>query len=476
MKNLICVFMISLITVSCNDEFIHIDPISSVNVDALYETDKDFYDAFPPIYDVLQSIYNDFWMFGDLRGDDSWQEIIKNDSRSYMDLFTTTSSDGLMHNQWQLHYSGIYRANVILEKIADKDVPNKNRYIAEAKFLRALLYFNIVRIWGDAPLVTRSLTIEESYNLRREPRANIYDLIVADLSEAESGLPPQHPTQDVGKPTSGAAKALLGRVYLTTGDYELAESKLQEVTSMGYSLLPDFNDLWTYAEEHHSEYIFDIEYEEGIDEGTSLANRFVPNSLDFLKYYNMTSTEGGECNSPTPELISLFDDNDSRKLVTVGEPNGFYDDEHVFHRLPGNTSQTYTMKYMVPFQNQNDAKCNWKVIRYADVLLMYAEALNENSKTTQAIPYLNQIRSRAGVSEYPQGMTQSETREAIALERRLELSFEGVRWFDLVRTGEAYNVMKDNGMRDFMTVFPLPLSQIDLLNDAEIFPQNPGYD
>lgn len=477
MKKLISIITIaSLIMTSCNEDFINLEPISSVNSNALYQTDKDFYDAFPPIYDALQSIYNDFWMFGDLRADDSWQEIIKNNSVSYMDLFTTTSSDGLMHSQWQLHFSGIYRSNTILERIADKDIPNKDLYISEAKFLRALLYFNVVRIWGDVPLVTHSLTIEESYATPREPSANIYAQIISDLLEAENGLPLEHPAKDIGKPTKGAAKALLGRVYLTVGDYQKAESKLQEITNMGYDLLPDYNDLWDYSDEHHSEYIFDIEYEEGMDEGTSLANRFMPNYLEFLQFYNMTSTEGGESNSPSPVLISLFDDQDLRKLVTIGVPNGFYDNDSIFHPIPGNTSQTYTMKYMVEFDNRDDAKCNWKVIRYADILLMYAEALNENGKTPQAVPYLNQIRSRAGMNEYSIEMSQSETREAIVLERRLELSFEGVRWFDLVRTGEAYNVMKDYGMKDFMTVFPLPLTQIDLINGAEIFPQNPGYD
>ena len=107
---------------------------------------------------------------------------------------------------------------------------------------------------------------------------------------------------------------------------------------------------------------------------------------------------------------------------------------------------------------------------------MYAEALNENGKHQQAIPFLNQVRTRAGLEGYPNTMSQTETRDAIVLERRLELSFEGVRWFDLVRTGKAYEVMKDKGMAPYMTVFPIPLSQVQIINDPTIFPQNPGYD
>ena len=121
-----------------------------------------------------------------------------------------------------------------------------------------------------------------------------------------------------------------------------------------------------------------------------------------------------------------------------------------------------------------DSRANWKVIRYADVLLMYAEALNENGKTSEAITYLNMVHKRAGLTEYS-NLTQDQTRENIYLERRLELSFEGHRWFDLVRTGRALSVMAPMGMKDYMTVFPLPLSQIQLINDPAIFPQNKGY-
>ena len=122
-----------------------------------------------------------------------------------------------------------------------------------------------------------------------------------------------------------------------------------------------------------------------------------------------------------------------------------------------------------------DSRANWKVIRYADVLLMYAEALNENGKTSEALKQMNKVRVRGGVPIYT-GLSQAATRDAIALERRLELSFEGHRRFDLLRTGKALSVMAPYGMKDYMTVYPLPLSQIQLINDKTIFRQNPGYD
>ena len=440
------VVLVSSLAISCSNDFINILPTSSVSVDILYKTDKDFKDALTATYSVFQDLYQNFYVFGDIRGDDSWMQIYKNNSPSYSDLFTITSSDG-------------------------------ERYIGEARFLRALAYFDLVRIFGAVPAVTTPVSIEGSYRVPREPVENVYEtIIIPDFIAAESALPAKCSGDEVGRATSGAAKSLLGRVYLTKGDFLNAESKLKEVTTMGYQLLANYEDLFDYTKsEHHSEYIFDIEYQSGIGEGSTFTTAFFPNFSEMNEFFNITGA-GQEYNNPTQELISLFVPGDTRKEVTVGVPGGFYDADSVFHALPTSTNQTYTKKYFDSSPVRADSKANWKVIRYADVLLMYAEALNENGKPQQAIPFLNQVRTRAGLEGYPNTMSQTETRDAIVLERRLELSFEGVRWFDLVRTGKAYEVMKDKGMAPYMTVFPIPLSQVQIINDPTIFPQNPGYD
>ena len=374
------------------------------------------------------------------------------------------------------YLSGKYNLSKI-EEAEIEAVPNKERYIGEARFLRALAYFDLVRIFGAVPAVTTPVSIEGSYRVPREPVENVYEtIIIPDFIAAESALPAKCSGDEVGRATSGAAKSLLGRVYLTKGDFLNAESKLKEVTTMGYQLLANYEDLFDYTKsEHHSEYIFDIEYQSGIGEGSTFTTAFFPNFSEMNEFFNITGA-GQEYNNPTQELISLFVPGDTRKEVTVGVPGGFYDADSVFHALPTSTNQTYTKKYFDSSPVRADSKANWKVIRYADVLLMYAEALNENGKPQQAIPFLNQVRTRAGLEGYPNTMSQTETRDAIVLERRLELSFEGVRWFDLVRTGKAYEVMKDKGMAPYMTVFPIPLSQVQIINDPTIFPQNPGYD
>ena len=477
-KNIYFLFCTLLILTSCSKDFIDVMPTSTVTVDNYYKTDKDFSDALTGAYVPIRDQYRNFYIFGDIRGDDSWVEIAKNNDQSYADRFTLTSSTGLMNSTWQNYYQAIFRANTILAKIENADatvVPNKNRYIGEARFIRAFAYFDLVRIFGDVPAMTKPLSIAEAYQTPRSPVMTVYnDFIIPDFLAAESALPPSYSGNDVGRPTVGAAKALLGRVYLTIKDFQKAESKLNEVTSMGYQLVKDYNTLFDYSNKRNSEYIFNIEYADGTAEGSPFTNAFMPNFTAMTDYFGIAGY-GDEWNSPTKQLYDLFEEGDLRKEITVGIYGGFYDANNTWRPIPTNTSQTYTKKYITHNSVRNGSAADWKVIRYADVLLMLAEAMNENGKTEQAIPYLNQIRKRAGISEYPTTMNQANTRDAIAKERRLELSFEGHRWFDLVRTGKAYATLKDIGMTDYMNIFPLPLSQVQLINDPVIFPQNPGY-
>lgn len=470
--------MVLLVMPSCQDEFIALEPVSTVSTDALYKTDRDFQDAVTGIYGVYQTQYLNMWLFADMRADDSWDELVKGTAAA-MDLFTINNDDGVIRSTWRNYYNIINRANMLLAKIEAADpavVKNKDRHIGEAKFLRALAYFDMVRIYGDVPMVTKPVTIEESYASTRIAVATIYDeVIIPDLLDAETMLSESYSGANEGRATVGAAKSLLGKVYLTVGDFPSAEAKLQEVTTMGYALLDNYNDLFDYTkDEHHSEYIFDIEYEEGIGEGSNFTNNFMPKNPGLSAFYKVTGG-GNDANNPPASLFALFSPDDERKDVTAA--NGHYDENGNFVLLmpSANASSTFTKKYMVPVVVSGDSKANWKVLRYADVLLMYAEALNENGKTDQALTTLNIVRDRAGLTGYS-ALNQSDTREMIYLERRLELAFEGHRWFDLLRTGRALSVMEPHGMKANMTVFPLPLSQVQLINDPAIFPQNPGYD
>lgn len=467
-----------LIVSACSKDFIKLEPVSTVSTDALYKTDSDFRDAVIGIYSNYQSEYQNMWLYGDMRGDDSWDELVKGTAAA-MDNFTINNDDGVINASWRNYYSIINRANMLLFKIAEvseEDVPNKSMYAAESKFLRALAYFNLVRIFGDVPVVTAPISIEEAYKSGRVAVSTVFnDVIIKDLLEAENALPQSHTGSNMGRATMGAAKALLGKVYLTVHDFEKAEAKLQEVTTLGYSLLDNYNSLFDYTkDEHHSEYIFDIEYEQGMGEGNCFTTNFCPKNPPLATFYGVTGGQNGN-NNPPRSLFNIFEAGDLRKEITAAD--GFTDENGNWNQLipTSNDVQTFTKKYMTRLLASCDSRANWKVIRYADALLMYAEALNENGKTPEALNQLNIVRLRAGVPK-KENLTQEEARQAIWLERRFELSFEGHRWFDLLRTGQALSVMAPYGMKDYMTVYPLPLSQVQLINDPSIFPQNPGYD
>ncbi len=479
MKKIIIIsFISSMILVSCNDNLINLTPHDTVTIDQLYHTDADFQDAITACYAPFRDRYGWMYIFSDLRGDDAWREVIRGLPAVRSSDFTMDASENLLAETWAGYYQVISRANMVLANIERVDAPltNRERHIGEARFLRALAYFDLVRIFGDVPMITAPITIEEAYSITRVPVNTIYnEVIIPDLVDAGDKLPATYSGVNVGRATRGAAKALLGRVYLTRNEFGNAELVLKEVTTMGYTLLEDSNALWDHSNEHHSEYIFDIEYiSGGVGQGSRITYTFLPLSTEFAAMHGVAGGSGGEDLNPTQALVNIFENSpgDLRKEVTVDATGGFINASGQFVRFI--QAATHTKKYLAPTGGQSDSPVNWKVIRYADVLLMLAEALNENGKTEEAVGYLNQVRIRAGVAEYPI-TTQADIREKIYLERRLELSFEGHRWFDLVRTGRALEVMTPHGMRPHNIVFPIPLTQLQIINNTEIFWQNPGY-
>jgi len=469
------VALTSLTVISCSKSFTNLQPISSVSTDALYKTDKDYSDALIGAYSLLRDQYQLFFQF-DLASDDARHQWPSEDILLRLDNYTYQNNEPFFLSSWGNYYGVIYRVNTVLDKIAKADaavVTNKNKYIAEAKFLRALSYFDLVRIFGGVPKVVTAITDEQALKTPRETVENIYGVIIQDLKDAAGGLPDKNTGANLGRATKGAATALLGKAYLTKKDFANAETTLAQVTTMGYDLLPNYADLWDYTkDEHHSEYIFDIEYEANIQAGSDFTNMFFPrfqDAADFYKVYGGT----GDTYTPSNPLFGIFESGDKRAPITAS--NGFTNSGGTFVSLNGSVgAKTMNLKYITPLTVGNDSKANWKVIRYGDVVLMLAEALNENNKTSDAITWLNKIRTRAGVSTYTT-LTQAAARDAIYLERRRELSFEGHRWFDLVRTGLAVSTLQPLGMKDYMVLFPIPLSQIQIVNNPAILAQNPGW-
>ena len=483
MKKLLGIIILtSMITGSCED-FIQILPYSSVTIDVLYKTEKDFADALVGCYTVFDGIFDgDQEYIGELLGDDMEHQWATESSAVRLDMFNHTSDEAMTQGYWRDNYLAISRCNLILANLATADaavVTKKDRYIGEAKFLRALAYFNLVRAFGDLPIILEPISFEDAYLRNRESASKVYDdVIYKDLLDAESRLPVKYTGGDVGRATKGAAMSILGKAYLTQKDFVKAETILKEVTTMGYELLPNFNDLWDYSKnEHHSEYIFDIEFESGGGFGSNLTNSHMPQESTLQKFYGINGGGGSDL-CPSDSLLSLnnelFKEGDKRKARSVA--NGHTNAQGVWVPLPvTGLRRSFTMKYTCPVPAGGDSPANFKVVRYADVLLMLAEAMNENNKTDEALTYLNMVRTRAGIEGYS-GLTKSGARNKIEMERRLELCFEGHRWFDLLRTGRAHEVMGKYGMAPFMVLYPIPLSEMQVINNPDVLWQNPGWE
>lgn len=491
MKNRIFILIIIISVLSaCSEDFLQLAPKSEGTSEITYKTDKDFNDAVLGAYREFQDVYNRFFHFSEIPGEDVRQAALRDQPIVRIDNFSVDINDARIFEVWRDNYQVIERVNTLLSKIEEVDVSaiaNKDQYVGEAKFLRALAYFNLVRVFGDVPLVSAPVKIEDALKTPRTDLNTIYsNLIIPDLQDADAKLPETYSTSNVGRATKGAAKSVLGMVYLTTHDFAKAETKLKEVTTMGYSLLENFEDLFDFSNEHHSEYIFDIEYVSGnIGLGSIYTRDFLVETQDvgafrkvLTEALNIQGPEGGGRATPSLDFMNLFEPGDLRQYRTattgVYTPNA-YIQEGEFVQIPQTAAlPAITLKYATPIVS--DGYTNWRITRYADVLLMLAEAMNENNKTTEALGYLNQVRTRAGLSGYS-GLSQSEAREKIYLERRIELFMEGGggRWFDLLRTGRALQVCGPLGMEANETVFPIPQAEIEIVNDPAILWQNEGY-
>jgi hypothetical protein len=352
------------------------------------------------------------------------------------------------------------------------------------KFIRALAYFNLVRIYGDVPLVTKEVeSVSEAYQYGRVNTAAIYAQIEKDLTEAEAdvNLPAKYAsTNDLGRVTKTAVKALLAKVYLTQKKYADAVTKLSDfVTTYDgntHSLLTNYADIFLTTNEVNAEIIFSVRYTKGNipSTGSPFTNLFATS----------TSAAGG--------VGTGYQFNTLRKdLVDTMNAQGTADKRIAASINTISATNWMTRKYLDVPNTDLDADNDWIVLRYADVLLMYAEALNEVSaaNTAQAVGLVNRIRTRAGLtaSLLPVTISQADLRLAIERERRIELNLEGHRWFDLVRTGRAISVMNNHFTRysirlnatspivqidQHNLLFPIPISEI---NTNPILGQNTGY-
>lgn len=457
--------MFVLVITSCSDK-LDLAPITQKSADNFYRNQAEIETAIYAVYGQLQSngLYGlDLIGVGEVPGEDTFEEIAANDGGRFgqLDDFSTNAGNDLVGDIWRESYVGIQRANVVLSRIEDIQFDNttvKNARIGEMQFIRGLLYFNMVRLYGAVPLVIGETTNPSDYfGQGRAPVAEIFAQIEADLSAAIGNLPT---TKESGRPAKGAAQALLADVKMNQGDYNSAASLLATVVNSGeYSLMPTTSDIFGAGNEGNDEILFEVQYSSGLNgnsEGESANSQFRPSG---------TTANAKGHNLPSMDFVSMYDALDTRANDYVGQnlaANPFY----------------FSTKYETSGTGADDGPTDHIVIRYADVLLKYAEALNESGGSNVA-QYLNMVRNRAGLDNTT-ASSQSELRDAIEMERRLELIGEGHRWFDLKRTGKAIEIMnawfaannKDVTINADNLILPIPQSQLD--TDPSMV-QNEGY-
>ncbi|RKR05044.1 RagB/SusD domain-containing protein [Flavobacterium sp. 90] len=392
---------------------------------------------------------------GEVPSDNTYEEVPANDGAIYGDLeeFKTVPSNGMLADNWKASYVTIQRCNVVLNRIAGvsyKTDAVKNSRIGEMKFIRALIYFNMVQFYGDVPLTTDETKDPNVYfGKGRQPAADVYKQIIQDLTDAISTLPTL--TTQQGRVIKTAAQTLLGKVYLVQKDYANAKIQIDAVVNSGaHALFSDPTTLFDLANENASEFIFSVQFGSGINsntEGSTMAQQFSPSGL-------ISGAKGHSL--PTKELYGKYVAGDKRK------------DNYVKLSSAG-TPYNNKLKKPVSPTPPADGGSNTVVLRYADVLLMQAEIENELGNTlTTAKPALDKVRNRAGLAPST-ALTQADLRDAIELERRLELIGEGYRWLDLLRTGKAISTMnawfisqnKPTTVTPQFLLMPIPQNQRD---------------
>jgi hypothetical protein len=447
------------------------------------------------IYHIMREAQYHTGLFpiDDILSDDAYKGSNPDDAASTVgpyENFVMFPTDDWFANWWNTLYKGVLRANVVIEYVPqiDMDETLRNRYVGEAKFMRALFYFDLVKAYGGVPLVTKTAP---DFTQGRATKEEIWTLIEQDLTEAIQALPVRtdYPAKEAGRATKGAAQALLGKAHLYQKEFTLATPLFDAVISSGlYDLEVDFDDANGIDGEFGVESVFEIGAVDGLLEGIENGTNYYAN----VQGVRGTPNRGWGFNRPSLELQAAFEANDPRLESTVIYLGEVLDGVTITGDGPTldetrNANgdlieiECYNQKVWTPGQIVAPTQGhNRRLIRFADVLLMAAEAHNENGNSATALTYLNRVRLRAregNAALLPDVIVTDKAllQARILQERRVELALEGHRFWDLIRTGNAPAVL---GPLGFITgkheLFPIPQSEIDLTQQR--LDQNPNWD
>jgi hypothetical protein len=488
MKKIIsfCIILFFALT-SCED-FLTEELKGEFSSDTFYQNDKQAIQALNGVYNAIsfRSADNDIWVFGDVASDDAVKGGNPGDQAEivYIDEFTANATNGIIINYWTFVYEAITRANNVMANVPAVSMEEelKNRIIGEAKFIRAYSYFNLVNIFGKVPLKLLPPTTQEAIHVPLSEITDIYLQIEKDLTDAVTVLPVSYSPTDIGHVTRGAALAMLGKVSLYQQKWSAAIGYFQQVEDLGiYSLLPDYADNFKLEFENSSESIFEIQH---------LTDQ-IPSTGSAMNQWFAPSPEGGYYfNAPTQSLVDAFEKSatnevDPRLDASVGRDGQPWLNGDIYSAAWSPATGYLTKKHQqplseVPSPRKGDGGLNYIYLRYADVLLMKAEAFNETNSADSAIANLNKVRQRARASfngtppaDLLADITtadQNLLRTAIQKERRVELAQEFHRYFDLMRWGKAVAEAALGADFNYETKRYLPIPQEEVDKNQAINP------
>ena len=461
LKFAITTFIILLLFSGCDKEFLEKSPPDALTEDGFYNSAERAQLGVNAIYVALQGSWSENLMrINDVPSGDL---VLSNTTPLEYNNYTYYPALTQIHSTYSGLYQGIIRSNAVIKNVPAINMTDalKNQYVGEAKFLRALNYFTLTNLFGAVPLITEPLENTDAALVARTPVADITKVIIADLVAAEAGLPVSFSGNNLGRATKGAAQALLGKVYLYNKDYTNAEKYFSLViASNRYSLMDNFQEVWHRSFENNKESIFEVQYADIGGSGTNNKNG------------TMLPAVNGATGSTlaTKRAFDAFDPADPRRGMTIFKSGDAFAPNvstalAVFN--PTWSASGYAVKKgMWPIMYVNGSGINYPLIRYADVLLMYAESANELNQIDKARAAVNQVRQRPSVMMPVLTATDTGTKQtmfdAIVKERQVELMFEFQRFMDLKRWGIAATVLAPLGYQAKHSLFPIPQLELDI--------------
>ncbi|MGE4587581.1 MAG: RagB/SusD family nutrient uptake outer membrane protein [Mangrovibacterium sp.] len=502
--------MLGLIIIlsSCNeDKFLDIDPTGRQTSDSYLKTDEEVKSAIVGVYNAMQNNFsNGSWasvfFIKNLPADDCMAGSSEGDQTGYQNIddFAIQTDNAKLELIWSNFYKTISSANTIINKV-DPDTESKKEMIAEAKAIRAYNYLELVTLFGGVPLMTENPTDEADYSLSRSAVTEVYAQIEKDFNEAipDLSLKSEYSAADKYRFSKGTAQAYLGKAYLYQKKYSDAATQFATViSSMEYDLEPDYADVWSVTTEFGQESLFEISYtaREAYDWGTfpwgggNESNIEVELQGPRSDLFDLTNStlkttvlNGWGFNMPSAKIGHAFEEVGDQVRMTatlisaadfeatggvIKDPNAH--DYEGYMRLKYATKSAETSTTGIPDLNYST---NWRLLRYADVLLMAAEAYHFNNNDPQALIEMNKVRERAELTDI---QASDDIFAAIVKERQLELAFEGSRYWDLVRWGLAEQELGSLGYKSGKNeLFPIPQNEIIANKSMDDSDQNPGY-